>query len=53
MTYKIEFLSFMTNVNLNNENETKSNIFPWDIFKSDTISFIIKNFLKHFNDFPN
>ena len=28
----------MTQVNLNNENETKSDIFPWDIFKSDRIS---------------
>ena len=26
----------MTKVNLNNENETKSDIFTWDIFKSDT-----------------
>ena len=25
----------MTKVNLNNENETKSDIFTWDIFKSD------------------
>ena len=32
----------MTKVNLNNGNETKSDIFPWDIFKSDTISFFIK-----------
>ena len=29
----------MTQVNPNNENETKSGIFPWDIFKSDTISY--------------
>ena len=27
----------MTKVNPKNENETKSDIFPWDIFKSDTI----------------
>ena len=27
----------MTKVNPNNENETKSDIFPWDIFKSDII----------------
>ena len=32
----------MTNVNLNNENETKPNIFPWDIFKSDVMYFFIK-----------
>ena len=25
----------MTKVNLNNGNETKSDIFSWDIFKSD------------------
>ena len=35
MTFKI--------VNPNNGNETKSNIFPWDIFKSDAISFFSKN----------
>ena len=29
----------MTEVNLNNGNETKSDIFPWDFVKSDTISF--------------
>ena len=27
----------MTKVNPNNVNETKSDIFPWDIFKSDII----------------
>ena len=37
------FLSFMTKVNPNNGNETKSGISPWDIFKSDTISFLPKN----------
>ena len=35
MTFKI--------VNPNNGNETKSDIFPWDIFKSDAISFFSKN----------
>ena len=34
---KSKFLSFMTNVNRNNGNEIKSDIFPWDIFKSDVI----------------
>ena len=29
----------MTKANLKNENETKSHIFPWDICKSDSISF--------------
>ena len=27
----------MTNMNPNNGNEIKSDIFPWDIFKSDII----------------
>ena len=43
----------MTNVNLNNGNETKPDIFPWDIFKSDSISFFYRNILKYFNDFQN
>ena len=34
----------MTKVNLSNENERKSDIFPWDIFKSDTIFFLIKKY---------
>ena len=34
----------MTKVNLNNENETKAGIFPWDTFKSDVISFFIKKY---------
>ena len=33
----------MTKVNPNNGHETKSDIFPWGIFKSDTISFFIKS----------
>ena len=33
----------MTKVNPNNGNETKSDIFSWDTFKSDTISFLSKN----------
>ena len=38
MTFKIE-ISFMIKVNPNNGNATKSDIFSWDIFKSDVISF--------------
>ena len=34
----------MTKVNLNNRNETKSDIFPWDMFKSDTTFFFIKKY---------
>ena len=30
----------MTKVNPSNENETKSDIFLWDIFKSDTVYFL-------------
>ena len=33
----------MTKVNPNNEYETKPDIFPWDAFKFDTISFFVKN----------
>ena len=33
MTFKMKFVSF--------RNETKSYIFPWDIFKCDTISFFV------------
>ena len=33
----------MTKVNLNNGDETKSNIFPWNIFKINTIFFLSKN----------
>ena len=43
----------MTKVNPNNGNETESDILLRDIFKSDTISFFIKNYLKCFNDFQN
>ena len=42
----------MTKVNRNNGNETKSNVFPWDIFKSDNISFYSK-ILEYFNGFQN
>ena len=49
---KSKFLSFMTKVNPNNGNETKSDIFPRDIFKSDII-FIGHKILKYFNDFNN
>ena len=34
---KSKFLSFMPKVNPNDEKETKSDIFSWDIFKSDII----------------
>ena len=33
----------MANVNLNNGIETKSDIFPWDIFKSDIIFHRLQN----------
>ena len=34
----------MTKLNPNNGNETKSDIFPWDIFKFDAVSFFIKKY---------
>ena len=37
MIFKIKFLSFITEVNLNYENETKSDIFSWGISKSDVV----------------
>ena len=42
----------MAKVNPNNGNETKSDIFPRDLFKSD-IGFIGHKILKYFNDFYN
>ena len=42
----------MTKVSPNNGNETKSDIFPWNIFKSDII-FTCFKMLKYFNDFYN
>ena len=52
MTFKIDFLNFMTRVNPNSGNETKSDIFPRKIFKSDII-FIGHKILKHASDFRN
>ena len=43
----------MTKVNTSNGNETKSDIFPWDVFKSDTIYFFYRNILEYFHDFQN
>ena len=34
----------MTKLNQNTGNETKSDFFPWDLFKSDTISFFIEEY---------
>ena len=34
----------MAKVNPNNGNETKSDSFSWDIFKSDNISFLIQKY---------
>ena len=39
-----QFFSFMTKMNPNNGNEKKSDVFPWDIFKTDTISFLAKKY---------
>ena len=43
----------MTKVNSNNATETKSDIFLWDIFKSDTMSFFYQKILKYFNGSQN
>ena len=54
MTCKIsksQPLRFITKVNPNNENETKSDIFPWYIFKPDVISLLSEK--KYYNDFQN
>ena len=40
ITFKIKIYSFVTKVNPNNGNETKS----WDILKSDAIYFIFKKY---------
>ena len=40
----------MNKVNSNNGNVTKSDIFPWDLFKPGITSFLSKIF-KYFNDF--
>ena len=42
----------MTKVKPKNENETKSDTFPYDIFKSHSIM-IYQKILKYFNDFQN
>ena len=34
----------MTKVNPSNGNERKSDIFPWDIFKSESLYFFIKKY---------
>ena len=44
----------MTTVNPNSENETKSEVFSWDILKSDIIFYWSqKNIYIYFNDFYN
>ena len=43
----------MTKLDQKNGNETKSDNFPWDMFKSETVSFFDRKTLKHFNDFQN
>ena len=44
-------LRFIIKVNPNNENETKSDIFAWYIFKPDVISLLSEK--KYYNDFQN
>ena len=42
----------MTNLDPNSGNNTKSDIFPWDIFKSN-ITFFYQEILKYLSDFRN
>ena len=49
MIFKIEISQFYSN----NGIETKSDIFPWHIFKSCVIFFLIKKTFKKFNGFQN
>ena len=42
----------MTKMNSNNENETKPDIFPWNVFKSGNI-FHCRKILNDFDDFYN
>ena len=50
---KSNFLSFMAEINPNNGNKTSSDIFRWDIIRSDVIYFFYEKTLKHFNEFQN
>ena len=43
LSSKSKFLRFMAEVNLNNGNETKSDILPWDIFETDVTYLLLKN----------
>ena len=45
MTFKIEISQFYDQMGpKHNGNKTKSDIIPWDIFKSDVIYFFIKKY---------
>ena len=50
---KSKFLSFMTKVKPNNENETKSDIFSCVTYSNLTSLFIGHKIPKYFNDFYN
>ena len=43
----------MVKVDIKNGTETKPDIFPWDIFKSNVIYFFYQKILKYFKDFQN
>ena len=43
----------MTKVNPSNGSKTKSDIFSWDIFKSEVIYYFVKKRIKYFNNFQN
>ena len=48
MAFKIEIFQFYDKSEASNGNETKSDIFPRGIFKSDTISFFLPKYIKEF-----
>ena len=43
MTFKTRISQFMTEMNPNNGNKSKSDIFSWDIFKSDIVFHWLQN----------
>ena len=53
MTFRIEISQFHEKVNPKNGNETKSDSFPWDVFKSNSNFFFNEKISKYVQDFQN
>ena len=51
MTFRIEISQFHEKVNPKNGNETKSDSFPWDVFKSNSNFFFNEKISKYLQDF--